>query len=231
MLEVKRVSKLYSEQAGIKDISFTLEKGNIVALIGPNGSGKTTLLNILAGVLESDSGEVFIDGEKNVDICVRRNIGYLPDKLIINPQTRVIDLLNVISDYKFNGDYKTQIERYIDLYCINDCINKKFGDLSMGLQKKVGIIIAFMGTPKLIILDEPTNGMDTHGILQLKNSILEAKGNGSTIIISSHILDFVNAITEQSYFLKNMELNTVVNNNENLENVYRKLYLESENVM
>lgn len=225
MLKVNHVSKFYSDNVGIRDISFTLEKGSVTALIGPNGSGKTTLLNILAGILKYDSGEVWLNGLKNDELPVKQKIGYLPDMISVNPRIKVIDLLYMVSDYKFNGKYKAEIESDLEAYHINNFKNTKFDDLSMGNKKKVGIIIAFMGYPNLIILDEPTNGIDTNGILQLKDSILRAKENKSTIILSSHILDFVNSVADESIFLKNMKLETIVDNNENLEKIYKKLYL------
>lgn len=225
MLEVKAISKMYSVNKGVKDITFSIDSGEAVALIGPNGSGKTTLLNIIAGVLKADGGIVCLDGLMNDKIEVRKNIGFLPDSIIINPKTRVADLLNIISDYKYKGDYKEEIDKELDAYRISDYKNARFGDLSLGTQKKVGLIIAFMGTPSLIILDEPTNGIDTNGIIRLKDNIREAKEKGSSVVISSHILDFVNTVADRSLFLKNTQLDTIVTGNENLESVYKKLYL------
>ena len=225
MLEVKAISKMYSANKGVKDITFSIDSGEVVALIGPNGSGKTTLLNILAGVLKADDGTVCLDGLMNDKIEVRKNIGFLPDSIIVNPKTRVLDLLNIVSDYKYKGDYKEEIDKELDAYRISDCKKARFGDLSLGMQKKVGLIIAFMGTPSLIILDEPTNGIDTNGIIRLKDNIREAKEKGSSVVISSHILDFVNTVADRSLFLKNTQLDTIVTGNENLESVYKKLYL------
>ena len=225
MLEVKAISKMYSANKGVKDITFSIDSGEVVALIGPNGSGKTTLLNILAGVLKADDGTVCLDGLMNDKIEVRKNIGFLPDFIIINPKTRVLDLLNIVSDYKYKGDYKEEIDKELDAYRISDYKKARFGDLSLGMQKKVGLIIAFMGTPSLIILDEPTNGIDTNGIIRLKDNIREAKEKGSSVVISSHILDFVNTVADRSLFLKNTQLDTIVTGNENLESVYKKLYL------
>lgn len=225
MLKVKAISKMYSANKGVKDITFSIDSGEVVALIGPNGSGKTTLLNILAGVLKADDGTVCLDGLMNDKIEVRKNIGFLPDSIIINPKTRVLDLLNIVSDYKYKGDYKEEIDKELDAYRISDYKKARFGDLSLGMQKKVGLIIAFMGTPSLIILDEPTNGIDTNGIIRLKDNIREAKEKGSSVVISSHILDFVNTVADRSLFLKNTQLDTIVTGNENLESVYKKLYL------
>ncbi len=225
MLEVEQVSKIYSENAGVRDICFTLGSGEIVSIIGPNGSGKTTLLNMIAGILKADKGKIALNNMDIEELETRKQIGYLPDTISVNPRIKVIDLLHMVSDYKFNGMFKEEIEKNLITYHLDTYRDQKFGNLSMGIKKKVGILIVFMGAPNLIILDEPTNGMDTHGILQLKNNILEAKEKGSTILISSHILDFVNSIVDKSLFLKDMKLDTIVSNKENLEDIYKRLYL------
>ena len=225
MLEVSNISKRYTPIAGIKNISFTSDGTEVIALIGPNGSGKSTMLNIISGVLKPDEGHVLLGGLDIHSLSAKRKIGYLPDQIMVNPQVRVSDLLYMVSDYKYNGKYKNEIEEEIEKYCLEKYRSERFYKLSMGIKKKVGILIAFMGKPDVIILDEPTNGMDTHGILQLKESIMDARKSGSTIIISSHILDFVKAIADRSLFLKDMELNTIAASKEDLEGIYKGLYL------
>lgn len=225
MLEIKNVSKIYAPNAGVKDISFSVKGGQILALIGPNGSGKSTLLNMISGVLRPDSGQVLLNEMDVADIKTRGSIGYLPDHITVNPQIKVLDLLYIVSDYKYHGQYKDEIEKYIAEYRLEKYCNEKFYKLSMGTKKKVGILLAFMGTPDLIILDEPTNGMDTHGILQLKSSILKAREQGSIVLISSHILDFVGSIAERSLFLKDMRLAENTEQGADLEEIYKRLYL------
>lgn len=225
MLEVSGVSKLYSKNTGVSDISFISQGGEVLALIGPNGAGKSTLLNMAAGVLCPDHGQILLDGKSVYEIQTRRHMGYLPDQIIVNPQTKLTDLLYMVSDYKYNGGYRDQIQKGIKAYQLENYCGVKFHRLSMGIRKKAGILLAFMGMPELIILDEPTNGMDTHGILQLKQDIFEAREQGSTVLISSHILDFVGAIADRSLFLKDMKLGAMAGKDEDLEEIYRKLYL------
>ena len=225
MLEVVEVSKMYGENAGVREISFQSPGGEVLALIGPNGAGKSTLLNMIAGVLRPDHGRILLDGMSVQEIQTRRHMGYLPDQITINPRTNLLDLLYMISDYKYQGGRRDQIEKGIKAYQLENYCGVSFQRLSTGTRKKVGILAAFMGMPELIILDEPTNGMDTHGILQLKQDISEARKNGSTVLISSHILDFVGAIADRSLFLKDTKLIAVAANGEDLEEIYRKLYL------
>lgn len=225
MLEIRSIDKIYSEGAGVKEISFSSEGGEILALIGPNGAGKSTLLSMISGVLCPDKGQILLN-QKNVgDLETRKDIGYLPDQISVSPHIKVLDLLHLVSDYKYDGRYKSEIEKGIAEYHLEKYCNEKFSRLSMGTKKKIGILIAFMGTPDLIILDEPTNGMDTHGILELKKNIMEAKEKGSIVIISSHILDFVNSIADRNLFLKDMKIVKIAEKNENLEKIYTKLYL------
>ena len=225
MLEVVGVSKMYGENAGVREITFQSQGGEVLALIGPNGAGKSTLFNMIAGILGPDQGRILLDGTSVQEIHARRHMGYLPDQITVNPQTKLLDLLYMISDYKYQGGHRDQIEKGIKAYQLENYCGVNFQRLSMGIRKKVGILAAFMGLPELIILDEPTNGLDTHGILQLKQDIFEARKKGSTVLISSHILDFVGAIADRSLFLKDMKLGAVAENGENLEEIYKKLYL------
>lgn len=228
MLEVKEITKLYSDGLGIKEISFCAKEGEIVSFIGPNGAGKSTILNIIAGALYPDKGDVFLGDENVKDSKTKKDIGYMPDNISVSPKIKMKELLYIISDYKYAGEYKSEIDRAIKDYKIEKYSNKTFRQLSMGTKKKMGMIIAFMGNPRLIILDEPTNGVDTEGILKLKENILRAKQKGSIVIISSHILDFVSAIADRNVFLKNGKIEKIADEAENLEKVYESLYLLEE---
>ncbi len=225
MLKVQDVHKIYSNNAGVKEISFTSEGEEIISLIGPNGAGKSTLLNMISGVLRPDKGQILLNNKNVCELETRKNIGYLPDWISVSSSIKVLDLLYMVSDYKFAGKFKNEIDNSIESYHLENYCNQKFSKLSMGTKKKIGILIAFMGTPDLIILDEPTNGMDTQGILELKKNILEAKAKGSIIIISSHILDFVNAISDRNLFLKDMKIARIVEKKNDLEEIYSALYM------
>ena len=153
MLEIKDIDKIYSEGAGVKGISFSSEGGEILALIGPNGAGKSTLLNMISGVLCPDKGQILLHQRNVSDLETKKNIGYLPDQISVSPHIRMLDLLHLVSDYKYGGNYKDEIDKGILNYHLEKYCNEKFSKLSMGTKKKIGILIAFMGTPDLIILD------------------------------------------------------------------------------
>lgn len=225
MLEVTNVDKIYSVNSGIRNISLYAEKGETVAIIGPNGAGKSTLFSIISGVMRPDKGRITVNGLETEDVSTRKHIGYLPDSITVNPQMKMRDLLYMVSDYKYQGKYKEEIDKAITDYQLEKFCDEKFFKLSMGIKKKVGVVIAFLGMPELIILDEPTNGMDTQGILQLKMDIIRAKKKGSVVLISSHILDFVGAVADKNIFLKDMQIERIASKNEDLEKVYKKLYL------
>ena len=225
LLEIRDITKLYSDELGVKKISFLAAEGKIISLIGPNGAGKSTLLNIIAGALYPNKGEVLLNSEDVRKPEAKKYIGYMPDNISVNPKIKTKELLYIISDYKYEGRYKTEIAQAMEDYKIQKYANIEFRKLSMGTKKKLGMIIAFMGMPPLIILDEPTNGVDTEGILKLKENIMVAKKKGSIIIVSSHILDFIDAIADQNIFLKDGIIQKIAGKEEDLEKIYQKLYL------
>ena len=223
MLSVNEITKYYDEKNGIENIHFSCNNGEITAIIGPNGAGKSTLLKIMAGVLNADEGAVLIDGCDTREYENRRQIGYMPDKMELARGLTVKNFLNMVSDYKYGGQFKKEIEQAVFAFGLTEYQNQDFHKLSMGNQRKAAIIAAFLGNPRLIILDEPTNGVDTSGIIALKQSIRAAKNTGSIIIISSHILDFISSISDNNIFLKNGRIAAVEKENRKLEEVYQML--------
>ena len=131
----------------------------------------------------------------------------------------------MISDYKYGGKYKEEFEKAMKEFGLSSCEHTAFDRLSMGNQKKVSMIAALTGNPRLVILDEPTNGVDTSGILVLKQYIRETKKRGSIVLVSSHMLDFAESIADTAVFLKNGEIAATEKNRGQWENVYRRLYL------
>lgn len=225
MLEIQKVKKLYTPTTGVKQVSLSCRTGETVAFIGPNGVGKTTILKIISGLLKADEGTVLLNDKNTACFDTRQNIGYMPENLNVGRKISAKELLYLISDYKYQGKYKEKIDESIKNYGLEEQCNKPFCKLSMGSKKKVGAIIAFMGNPELIILDEPTNGVDTAGIICMKRDIIEARNRGCTIIVSSHILDFIGSIADRCIFLKNGEIENIVKGKENLEEIYATLYL------
>ena len=224
MLSVNHITKLYDSQSGVADIHFACDAGKIISVIGPNGSGKTTLLKIIAGILKADTGSVSIDEYDTSEYMARRIIGYMPDSLSLAHGLTVKNFLYMISDYKYDGMFKDAIDQAVSEFGLSPYLNKAFGRLSMGNQKKVSMAAAFIGNPRLIILDEPTNGVDTSAILTLKQYIRTAQDNGSVIILSSHILDFAGGISDFCIFLKNGKIAAVEQKPRQLEETWKRLY-------
>ncbi|QAA30381.1 ATP-binding cassette domain-containing protein [Clostridium manihotivorum] len=227
MLVANKVTKLYSNNMGVVDFSAEIEDGEILTLIGPNGSGKSTTLKIMAGIMKSEKGNVLIDNMDTISTSTKRYIGYLPEEMFLYEKMSVYELLTFIASTKFNKNLKDSIKEALIDYDLWEHRHQIIKNLSMGMKKKVGIISAFLGEPKLIILDEPTNGLDTKGIITLKKQIGHCKNKGSIIIISSHILDFVYNISSRFIFLKESRVvrDMYYNNSLELEKIYSELYI------
>lgn len=226
MLTVNGITKYYDRQNGIENIHFSCQNGEAAAVIGPNGAGKSTLLRILAGVLKADAGSVMLDGCDTGDYKSRRQIGYMPDQMEFAQRLTVKNFLNLVSDYKFGGLFKEELEQAVVSFGLEAYRNQALHKLSMGNRKKTAMIAAFLGSPRLIILDEPTNGVDTSGIIALKQAVRTARDSGSIIIVSSHILDFLGSISDHYIFLKDGRIAAAEKANGNPEDRYRMLYLQ-----
>lgn len=227
MLSVNGVTKYYDGQSGIRDIHFSCEKGEVIALIGPNGAGKSTLLKVMAGALRADEGSVLLNGCDTKEYENRKQIGYMPDRLELAHGLKVRNFLYMVSDYKYGGQFKEELEQAVALFGLTAYQDQEFQKLSMGNQQKAAIIAAFLGNPQLILLDEPTNCVDTMGIIALKQSIRAAQEMGSIVIVSSHILDFVSRISDTNIFIKDGGIAAIEKENEKLEDMYQMLYFRA----
>lgn len=224
MIYIDNISKKYSSGNGIFDINLEIDDGKVVSFIGPNGAGKSTLLNVLAGKLKQDSGEIYYNEEKLENNDRRQLFGYMPDNYNVSEKITSIELLRLVSDFRFNGEGKNFINASIDKIGVSQWTNTKVSELSLGNKKKLALIIAFMQFPKLIILDEPTNGIDVPGVLYMKELIETAKDKGSIVVISSHILDFLGSICDVHYFMKDGHIVCDVRDENLLEKKYKELY-------
>lgn len=231
MLSIDNIEKSYGTKKILDGVSMFLDEGKIVAVLGPNGSGKTTLLNIVSGFNRSDNGEVYIDNKPVSFVETRADIGYMQDVLQISEKTKVNEFLNLVNHYKYADSQTQQLEEMIQEFDLTQLLKMAFGKLSYGNKRKVNILVAFLGFPKVIILDEPTNGIDTKGIILLKKYIQKAKEKGSTVVITSHVLDFVQTVCDEFYFLKNGNIAHVLKGAENIEEIYKDIYLRNETVI
>ncbi len=225
MLIMDKVMKRYDDSRGIFDINLTLREGNVYSVIGPNGSGKTTLIKSMAGMVNLTDGSVEINGVNTLLRSAKSKIGYALDEDGSYPNMTLLELLNLANDIKFNGKYRTQVEELLKKFSLWDSKTILYKKCSLGMKKKLALCLSFLGEPSLILLDEPTNGIDTKGIICLKKEIIEAKKNSSIVVVTSHVLDFVGQVADENIFLKQGKICCVVDRNTELEKTYERLYL------
>ena len=226
MLDIKNVSKKFDASTGIEDLDICLEEGRIYAFVGPNGAGKTTLIKCMAGLLSPGLGSILLNGTPTLKRETKRYIGYAIDSEDAYPKLKLIDLLDVISRLKFDIVDREEIKYYLERYELAESSNRFFSKLSMGTKKKAEMIMSFMGDPDLILLDEPTNGVDATGIIRIKEDILTAKKRGAIVVITSHMLDFLVKVADVCYFMDKGRLvdKVEVTEDSNLEETYKEIY-------
>ena len=201
MIEVKNLVKRFGSKYALDDISFTVNKGEIVGFLGPNGAGKSTTMNIITGFLSSTSGTASIAGHDILDdpIAAKRCIGYLPEQPPLYPDMTVKEYLNFVYDLK---GCRLNRKKHIDEICkvvkIADDYNKNrlIKNLSKGYKQRVGIAQALVGNPGVIILDEPTVGLDPKEIIEIR-ALIRNLGENHTVILSTHILSEVQAVCDR----------------------------------
>lgn len=199
MIEVEHLYKRYGNILAVDDVSFTVNDGEILGFLGPNGAGKSTTMNIITGYLSSTSGTVKIDGYdilENPDQAKKR-IGYLPEHPPLYLEMTVKEYLNFIFDLKkVRFPRKPHIEEICRLVRIENVYNRLIRNLSKGYRQRVGIAQALIGNPDVLILDEPTVGLDPQQIIEIRN-LIKQLGKNHTVILSSHILSEVQAVCER----------------------------------
>ncbi len=199
MIEVSNLSKNYGNFLAVDDVSFSIKKGEVVGFLGPNGAGKSTIMNILTGYLSLTQGKVTIDG---FDILeqpeqAKRRIGYLPEIPPLYTDMTVLEYLYFIYDLKrVKFPKKLHINEIVKLVKIKEVENRLIKTLSKGYRQRVGIAGALIGNPDVLILDEPTVGLDPKQIIEIRDLIARL-GRNHTIILSSHILSEIQAVCER----------------------------------
>lgn len=200
MIEVNHLVKKYGNHYAVNDVSFTVEKGKIYGLLGPNGAGKSTCMNIMTGYIAATSGEVKINGHDIVKEAeeAKKHIGYLPEIPPLYPDMTVWEYLCFVAELKkVNKSVRHQeVEEVMEKTFIDDMRNKLIKNLSKGYKQRVGLAQAMLGKPEIIILDEPTVGLDPKQILEIRELILSLKEE-HTVILSSHILTEVSAVCDE----------------------------------
>ena len=204
-ITVNSVSKSYKSQKVLNNISFSADKGQIIGFLGPNGAGKSTMMKILTGYIKPNSGEVFVD-EIDVlknPIAAQKVIGYLPEHNPLYAEMYVREYLQFqAAIYKVA---KSQIEDCIEKVGLTLEANKKIHQLSKGYQQRVGIAAAILHNPKVLILDEPTTGLDPNQIIEIR-ALIQELGKNKTVLFSTHIMQEVEAVCDRVIIIKKGEI-------------------------
>ncbi|MFR2787210.1 MAG: ABC transporter ATP-binding protein [Clostridia bacterium] len=220
MIEVKNITKRYGKAVAVENISFTIEDGEIVGLLGPNGAGKSTTMNILTGFLEQTEGEVIIDGFDTLKKPkkAKKEIGYMPEGVPLYTDLTVKEFVTYMAEIKQvdRNTRKEKVEKIIEQTGLKDVEKKLIKNLSRGYKQRVSMAGALVGEPKILILDEPTVGLDPKQITEIRNLIKEL-GKTHTIILSSHILSEVSQICNKVIIINKGKI-VAVDTPENLEN-------------
>ena len=209
MLQVSQLTRRYGAMLAVNNVSFTIKPGEIVGLLGHNGAGKTTIMKMLTGYLDADSGSISLNGfDMAVDrTAIQAQIGYLPESLPLYPDMTVADYLDYAATLKgLSGSAKTAAIRYaIAATDIAAKLLSPIATLSRGFKQRVGVAQAILTRPKLLILDEPTNGLDPAQTEAMRNLIREL-AKDATVILSTHIMQEVDALCSQVLMLRAGEL-------------------------
>jgi len=206
-IEVKNLLKTYGEQKAVNNISFKIEKGEIVGFLGPNGAGKSTTMKILTGYLQQTSGEAIVCGINVTEdpLATKKKIGYLPELNALYYEMYIKEYLAFIAEVHKVEDAKQKINNVIELTGLSAESKKKIGQLSKGYKQRVGLAAALIHDPEVLILDEPTSGLDPNQIIEIRD-VIKKQGLNKTVLFSSHILQEVEAICDRVIIINNGQL-------------------------
>ena len=204
LIEISHLTKKYGANVAVNDLNLTLESGNIYGFLGPNGAGKSTTMNIITGYIGASSGEVKINGfdiNKNPEET-KKCIGYLPEIPPVYGDMKVLEYLQFVAELKKIDKHSrnADIKQVMDLTKLHDVKDRLIKNLSKGYRQRVGLAQAFIGMPEIIILDEPTVGLDPKQIIEIRDLILSLKDK-HTVILSSHILQEISAVCDHVFII------------------------------
>jgi Cu-processing system ATP-binding protein len=199
MIEFKNLHKSFGKLVVLNDLNLNINEGGIFAILGPNGSGKTTLIKCLLGMVIPNKGEISIHNKSVLKKWeYRNNLNYLPQIANFPPNLTVQELIEMVKNLRPKPSSENEL---IKLFGLTDSLQKKLGNLSGGTKQKVNLVLTFMFDCDLIILDEPTNGLDPIALIHLKELILKEKAKGKTILITTHIMSFVDEMASEIVFI------------------------------
>ena len=202
MIDVKNISKLYGEQRAVDHVSFHIGKGEVVGLLGPNGAGKSTLMKILTCYIPPTEGEAFVCGHSIYDesIAVRRSMGYLPEHNPLYLDMYVREYLRFAAGLSGIKDTAAQVDRMIEQTGLAPEAHKKIGQLSKGYRQRVGLAQALIHDPQVLILDEPTTGLDPNQ-LEFIRSLIRSVAKDKAVLLSTHIMQEVEAMCTRAIIM------------------------------
>jgi ABC-2 type transport system ATP-binding protein len=194
-IEIRQITKLFGKQKALDEVSFGIKKGELVGFLGPNGAGKSTLMKIITGFLPPNEGEVVVNGQKveSKNLEIRKNIGYLPENNPLYTDLYVKEFLEITAGFYKLKNRKHRVAEMVELTGLGDEQNKKIKSLSKGYRQRVGLAQALIHDPSVLILDEPTTGLDPNQLEEIRNLIREISRE-KTVMLSSHIMQEVEAV-------------------------------------
>jgi ABC-2 type transport system ATP-binding protein len=194
---IEEVTKRYGDIVAVDNVSLSVSRGEVYSLVGANGAGKSTLLRMLVGITEPDAGRLLICGEdlSNRAASTRRHLGYLPEELVLYERLTGKEYLELVAGLK-DAD-STRIPEELSFFELLPAQNKLVGGYSLGMRKKLGLAAALMGSPEVLVLDEPLNGLDVEMMRKLRHRIEDERNNGRALLVASHVMSFVERISNR----------------------------------
>ena len=232
MIEIKNVTKKYGDNIALKNVSFTVNDGEIFAFIGHNGAGKTTLIKSIVGIHDFDEGDILINGKsiRNNQVVCKKEMAFVPDNPELYEQMKAVDFINFICDmYEVSQEERVKnITKYSKMFDIENNLNDTIESFSHGMKQKIALISALSHNPKVLVMDEPFVGLDPKAVFEVKKIMNEMIKDGKTIFFSTHILDVAEKLCSRVAIIKKGELLKVGSMNEvkgdtSLENVFLEM--------
>jgi len=229
-ISINKVNKFYGKQQALTDVSFTLKKGEVVGFLGPNGAGKSTLMKIICCYLQQDSGKVQVCNldTQEQDLQVKAKIGYLPEHNPLYTDMYIKEYLTFVGEIYKVANLNNRIAEIISQTGLTPEQSKKIGELSKGFKQRVGLAAALIHNPEILILDEPTTGLDPNQLVEIRNLIKEV-GKDKTVLLSTHIMQEVDKmcnrviIINKGKIIDDQLISNYQKNNIDLEEHFRKL--------
>jgi len=231
MINVQGLTKKYGKHVANDNINLQLKAGELGVLLGPNGAGKSTLIKSICGLVRF-SGSITVDSHENRSLEAKRVLGYAPEVATPYPMLTVAEHMEFIARaYRMGNGWEARANELMHRFELDDKRNKLGKELSKGMKQKVSICCALLPDPKVIILDEPLSGLDPHGIRQLQRAIEDMRAAGKSILVSTHMIDTVEASWDVTFIMKKGQMLREcrrAEQTETLEDIYFSLFEEGE---